>query len=521
MRAGHRRPTSLWDLLHAAFHRPRSLAYRVVDVTVWVLIVVSVGLIVAQELLAAPLTKAAGVSAPGWRAVLSQIDHGILVFFAGELTLRVLTYRPPELTLFHRPPLGALAVHARARLRFLLQPMQLIDLLTILAVVPALRGLRALRLLRLLRTVRVFRYGNPFAGLVSAFEADRLLFVFAFSVLGVETIVGGVSLWLAERHVVGAQVTTLGEGIWWALVTLTTVGYGDYAPVGDVGRFIGGTLMIGGMVTLALFAGIVGHSLLNAVLSIREEQFRMSGYVNHIIVCGYERGSELLLKELETEIDLDQQRVVLFADHPRPNDVPPEFLWVQGDPAKESELDKIRLTHAGSVLIVGSRAKPPQQADAATILTLFTMRSYLRASEASQRRARPLHIVAEILDSENVAHARSAGADEVIESQRLGFAMLSHTVRYPGVGDLTGQVVASGDASFYVGQLPPDLEPGLTFGALSAQLGQRFDAVAIGLRDPATGAQRINPPHDSAVPDGAQIVYLAHQPTLEPPEDDG
>lgn len=510
------------EILYSAFHRPRSPYYRVVDVTVWILIVASVGLIVAEELFEPAMVKAAGEGSPeaSLHATIRIIDRVILGIFGAELGLRVATYRPPELKVFHRPPFGALRTHVLSRLRFLLQPMQIIDLVTILAVVPALRGLRAIRLLRLLRTVRVFRYGNPFAGLVSAFEEDRLLFVFAFSVLGTETIVGGISLWLAEREVVGAQVTTLGEGLWWALVTLTTVGYGDYAPVSDVGRGIGAVLMIGGMTTLALFAGIVGHSLVHAVLSIREEQFRMSGYVNHIVVCGYEAGSQLLLRELTNEIDLDERKVVLFADHDRPRDVPPEFLWVRGDPTKESELDKVRLTHASSAILVGARSKPPQQADAVTILTLFTMRSYLAAHPATESRERPLHIVAEILDSENVAHARSAGANEVIESQRLGFAILSHTVRYPGVGDLTSQVVASGAASFYVGELPDDVDGELTFGELASLLQERFDALAIGLRDPASTEQQLNPPRDTPVARDAQVVYLAHEPALTPPAED-
>lgn len=499
------------ELLYSAFHRPQTTAYRVVDLTVWGLIVVSVGLILAEELVVDPEVL----------SVLYGFDRVILGLFAAELALRVLTFRPPELRVFAKLPLGVLRTHVLARLRFLMRPWQLIDLLTILAVVPALRGLRALRLLRLLRTVRVFRYGNPFAGLVSAFEADRLLFVFAFSVLGVETILGGVTLWLAEREVDGAQVTTLGEGIWWALVTLTTVGYGDYAPVGEVGRVIGGALMIGGMVTLALFAGIVGHSLLNAVLSIREEQFRMSGYVNHIVVCGYERGTELLLRELASEIDVSEQRVVIFADDERPENVPPEFMWVQGDPTKESELDKVKLTHAGSVILAAPRSKPPQQADATTILTLFTMRSYLAKQEASAARAHPLHIVAEILDSENVDHARSAGANEVIESQRLGYSMLSHTVRYPGVGDLTSQVVATGAASFYVGLLPKELDDEITFGELSHTLLESHDALVIGLRDPKTGQQMINPPRTTEVAPDSHVVYLANTPTLEPVHDEG
>jgi len=471
-----------------------------------VLILVSVGLLALEPFAPAGAAKRA----------LRVADFVILALFAIELSLRVISYRPPSLEVFDRPPIGTLRTHLLARLSFLLKPMQLVDLITIIAVVPALRGLRVLRLLRLLRTARVFRYGNPFAGLIGAFEADRLLFTFAFGVLGVESVLGGVTLYLLERDEPGAQVHTIGEGIWWALVTLTTVGYGDYAPVGEVGRVWGAVLMVGGMFTLALFAGIVGHSLLHAVLSIREEQFRMSSYVNHVVVCGYEEGRQLLLDSLRAELDLDETKVVLFSQEPRPGEVPPDLMWVQGDPTKQSELGKVRMSHARSAIVVGSRVVTPQLADAATILTVFTIRAYLDHQEETASRERPLHIVAEILDSENVEHARTAGADEVIESQRLGFAMLTHTVAYPGVGDLTSQIVASGAASFYVGLLPEGLPLPLTFGELTRAVKERHDALVIGLRDPETREQRINPPDDTPVPEDAEVVYLAEHPSLEP-----
>jgi len=188
---------------------------------------------------------------------------------------------------------------------------------------------------------------------------------------------------------------------------------------------------------------------------------------------------------------------------------------VRGDPTKESELPKVRLTHAASVIVVGSRVVPPQQADATTILTVFTIRARMAQQSRAGERERPLHIVAEILDSENVMHARTAGADEVIESQRLGFSMLSHTVRYPGVGDLTSRVVASGAASFYVGKLPDELSPPLTFAELSRHVRERHAALVIGLRDPETGEQHINPPDDTRVAPGAEVVYLAEKPRLE------
>ncbi|MBW2403052.1 MAG: ion transporter [Deltaproteobacteria bacterium] len=457
------------DFLHAAFHDSRTHAYRVVESTVWTLIILSIGVLVAEPFFS-----------DGSRGdqILQQIDRVVLWLFAIEVSTRILTFRPPELQVFKKPPLGRLRTEVSARVRFALTPMMLIDILTVLALVPALRGLRALRLLRLLRTQKLFRYANPFRGLMGAFEEDRLLFTFAFAVLGVETILGGISLFLVERAA-NPELNTLGDGLWWALVTITTVGFGDITPVTTVGRFIGGTMMVGGLFTLALFAGIVSHSLLHAVLSIREEQFRMSGYVNHIVVCGYEMGSGMLLDVLSAEISLDQQRVILFGPYERPRELRPEFMWVQGDPTKESELDKARITHASTVIVTGSSA--------------------LTKSPVTKNRKKPVRIIAEVLDSENVQHARAAGSDEVVETRRVGYSLLAHTVVYPGVADATSRLVFGGHQNLYVGLLPEGTEAPMTFDQLSREVRASTGCLVIGFRNPETGEERINPASDALV----------------------
>ena len=298
-------------------------------------------------------------------------------------------------------------------------------------------------------------------------------------------------------------------------MTLTTVGYGDFSPVSGLGKVIGGFLMVGGMLTLSLFAGVVGHTLLNAVLSIREEQFRMTGYVNHIIVMGYERGSALLLDALREEIDTEETRVVLFGDRERPADVPSDFLWVQGDPTKESELEKVRVAYASNVIVVGTRAITPQLADAATILTIFTVRSYMSKEGRAAKRKKPLHIVAEILDPENVDHATSAGADEIIETLRLGFSMISHTVRFQGVGKMTSAMIGAGENNLYTGLIPNDITMPLPFAEVAAQIHTATGALVIGWRDLDSGQHHVNPPDEEQVPDGAQVLYLAEKPVLK------
>jgi voltage-gated potassium channel len=301
-------------------------------------------------------------------------------------------------------------------------------------------------------------------------------------------------------------------------VTVTTVGYGDITPVTTLGRIVGAVMMVGGMFTLALFAGIVGSSLVTGMLSIGEEQFRMSDYVNHVVVCGYDESTHLLLEALELNLKLTETRVVFFDDQERPRDLPPDFLWVQGDPAKESELEKVRLTHAAAVIVAGARDIAPQAADAATILTVFTIRSFLkRQPRLASRRRLPLYVVAEILDSENVDHARKAGADEVIETRRIGASMIAHAIAFHGTATTMSRVLLSGAHSVYIGKIPGEPTEPLQFGELLIQMAlSKRGGLVIGVRT-ADGRDIINPRKTLMLKPDSLLIYLAETPLLTPP----
>ena len=499
-------------LIHAAFHEPGTAIYRWVQGTVWGLILLSIVLLGLEFLLTGAGERNL---APGWDKTLAAADVVVLVLFGIEITLRLASWRPAELDFFHMGPTRILRTHVVGRLRYAVEPLNLIDIITVLAVLPQLRALRALRLLRLVRLQGLFRYNNPLTGVIRAFEENRLLYLGAFSLLGLFVGLGGTSIYLAEggSQVENTDINSLRDGLWWALVTITTVGYGDIAPVSGIGRVIGGTLMVSGMFMLALFAGIVGSTLLSVVLGIREEQYRMAGFLDHVVICGYESGSRLLLDNLGNELDPVKTDLVIFAAGERPPEVPNDFAWVTGDPTKEGELDKVHLHKARSVILVGSRSVPPAQADATTILTCFTIRRWLSRHAATKSRRRDLHLVAEILEHENVDHARTAGADEVIETTNLGFSLLSHAVVQHGTADLMSRVVGAGFNSLYVGRIPGGIDAPAPFAHLAERLKTLHGVLLIGFKD-ADGVDRINPADDVQVGRGDNLLYLAESEAL-------
>jgi voltage-gated potassium channel len=68
-------------------------------------------------------------------------------------------------------------------------------------------------------------------------------------------IFGGIAVYLAEHHHEGANITKLGDALWWAVVTVATVGYGDYYPVTTVGRIIAVFMMLSGIGIFVLLVG--------------------------------------------------------------------------------------------------------------------------------------------------------------------------------------------------------------------------------------------------------------------------
>ncbi|CAN5489454.1 hypothetical protein BH10ACT3_BH10ACT3_00380 [soil metagenome] len=110
------------------------------------------------------------------------------------------------------------------------------------------RTIRLLRLVRLFRAFRLFeRVGDPVRGVL---RQNGLRYVLGF--VFVLIVAGGTAAWMIED-----RITTFGDGVWWALVTTTTVGYGDIAPEDAGGRVIATILMLAGIGTLGMITGSI------------------------------------------------------------------------------------------------------------------------------------------------------------------------------------------------------------------------------------------------------------------------
>jgi voltage-gated potassium channel len=235
---------------------PRSRVTRLFDTALATLIVVNVSCVILESVESIRENFGFG---------FDLLEHVATAIFATEYVLRVWTcvdLCEPS----YRDPLWG-------RLRYMRSFFALVDLVSVL---PALLGffgaadLRVLRLLRLLRMLKLVRHSTTFGLLFAVLREERQSISALLFVLLLTVTISGSMMFMIENERQPEVFTSIPVAMWWAIETLTTVGYGDIVPMTATGRVIGGVVSIVGIGTLALFSGLITVGFLDQLRHHRE-----------------------------------------------------------------------------------------------------------------------------------------------------------------------------------------------------------------------------------------------------------
>ncbi len=157
----------------------------------------------------------------------------------------------------------------RGRLMFACRPSQIIDFL---AFAPAFLSfifpgidLRFIRVFRLLRFLKLARYSPAMVTLSRALYEERRALSGALILMLGTAVFSGTVMHAIEGHAQPDRFGTIPDAMWWALATLTTIGYGDAVPITPVGKMFGSVVMICGLGLFALPIGIVATAFVNEI----------------------------------------------------------------------------------------------------------------------------------------------------------------------------------------------------------------------------------------------------------------
>jgi voltage-gated potassium channel len=216
-----------------------------------VLVLVNVGAIVFESV---PRYEAAH------QAFFIGIEVFSLVVFTAEYVLRIWV-AAEHAPYRHLTPM-------RARLNYMLSVNGVIDLVSILPfwlafMVPA--EFRVVLLLRIVRFLKLARYSPAMRSLLDALYAERRALVGCLFILFGATLITATFMHLAERHAQPDKFGTIPDAMWWAIVTLGTIGYGDVVPITPIGKMIAAATIICGLIMIALPVGIIATAFSNEI----------------------------------------------------------------------------------------------------------------------------------------------------------------------------------------------------------------------------------------------------------------
>src|SRR5215211_2636575 len=156
----------------------------------------------------------------------------------------------------------------RARLTYAVSAAGVIDLLSVLPfwLAPLLPGdLRSILVLRVFRFLKLARYSPGVRSLLEALNEERRALFGCMLILFGATIIVASIMHLVEQHAQPEKFGTIPDAMWWAIVTLGTIGYGDVVPVTPLGRVIAAFAIFGGLIMVALPVGIIATAFAEAV----------------------------------------------------------------------------------------------------------------------------------------------------------------------------------------------------------------------------------------------------------------
>jgi len=152
------------------------------------------------------------------------------------------------------------------RLKYIFSFTGLIDFVAIIPSIITYFGgldLRWLRVLRLLRLLKISNYSSAIEDFFSVIMADWRSFSAALYLVLVALFLSSALMYIAENESQPDKFSSIPETMWWSLITLTTVGYGDVSPITPFGKIIGALAAIMGVCTVALLTGIVASAFAN------------------------------------------------------------------------------------------------------------------------------------------------------------------------------------------------------------------------------------------------------------------
>ncbi|TCT15095.1 voltage-gated potassium channel [Melghiribacillus thermohalophilus] len=303
-------------------------------------------------------------------------------------------------------------------------------------------------------------------------------------------ILFGVVIYILEPQ----TFSTVFEGIWWAFITGSTVGYGDYVPATTAGKLVGIGMILAGGGLLTYYMVTVSSQ------TVQREQKLSEGAVpyknqDHVIIIGWNERSRHII-EMIWKFHPHEKMVLIDESLKKINYRKEHIHFIKGNPTLDHTLHHANITKAKCVIITSDQSKNEFQADQLSVLATVAVRG-LNGD---------VPIITEILMKDQIENARRAGATSVIRTNDFMGTLFFHEIYRPKPVKPFDIILEQLASQQYREDTLPEKFQGITFLECSHKYAKK-DELLVGII--RNGRFQINPPFQMKLEKDDRVIVLS------------
>ncbi len=290
----------------------------------------------------------------------------------------------------------------------------------------------------------------------------------------------------------------ISESIWWAIVTITTVGYGDIFPITTGGKIIAVILMTSGIGILgAITAALAGFLMEKRLMELKG--MKNLNIKNHIILCGWNHRGIDIIEEIKSDIKYKNTEIAVIADYDKaPFQIDDSLFFIKGEINRET-LEKACCKKAFSALVLSNEKLNGYANDAKSILACLTIKHINQEVYTS----------VELIDSKNIEQCEIAGADEIIVSGKMATNLLVQSILDHGISQCINELLSNKKGQeFYKIDLPEKFI-GKNFAEIITSMKEEREVLIIGIEFSGSDKIITNPSSNTILKKGDKLVVIA------------
>lgn len=292
---------------------------------------------------------------------------------------------------------------------------------------------------------------------------------------------------------------TFVSGIWWSIVTLTTVGYGDISPTTMGGRIVAAIIMFFGIGILGMLSANLAAILISK--RIRESKgMRTTNLEKHVILCEWNHRSRAVLKEMRADSKTENTPIVLIGDIDEKPVDDSLLIFISGS-VNEETLEKANVKEAATVVILGDDNLDPTSRDAKVVLTTLTVESINPDA----------YTIVEIVNKANKQHCLRANADEIIIGSELSSHLLATAAIDHGMSTIVSELISARYGNDLFSVAAPTHFLGKKYLEVMVAMKQDYQATILGIQKGRGGELQANPDHQYEITRDDYLVCISRE----------